>query len=54
MELWNNGMLILKGSFPFIGFPVKKDFCPYTNDPFSQNPLFHNSSIPTFQLGRSP
>jgi hypothetical protein len=25
-----------------------------TNDPFSQNPLFHGSSIPTFQLGRSP
>jgi hypothetical protein len=37
MERWNSGMLISKGSFPFINFPVKRVFanrpmirCPRT------------------------
>jgi len=51
MEWWNIGMLILKGNFPFIDFPVNKDFCRYINDPFSQDPLFHNSLLLQYPVG---
>jgi hypothetical protein len=58
MEHWNDGMLALKGSFPFVNnfhLPVKRklDKTPLANCPFQgegQNPLFQYSSIPTFRV----
>ena len=49
MEWWNGGILILKGSNSFIKIivlPVKRND---HNNPLSQFPRTHYSSIPTFQ-----
>jgi hypothetical protein len=70
MEWWNIGMLFLKGNISLINFLVNpaqsgtNSPCeishrePYsagqTIIPISQKPLFHHSTIPTFQLGQSP
>jgi len=45
---WSNiGMLIPKERCSFINFTVKRSF---VNIPFRQNPLFHRSIIPIFQI----
>jgi hypothetical protein len=70
MECWNIGMPFLKGNISLInvfinpahsGANLPDDIShrePYlagqTIIPISQKPLFRHSTIPTFQLGRSP
>jgi hypothetical protein len=63
-----SGMLFLKGNISLINFLVNRSITnspceishrePYlagqTIIPISQKPLFHHSTNPTFQLGRSP
>jgi hypothetical protein len=43
MEWWNIGMLVFKGSYTFIDFPVKRDFA---NKPLPHFPRSHYSNIP--------
>jgi hypothetical protein len=49
MEYWNVGILILKRSFSFIDFLVNRVLSINQNS-VSQNPIFHCSIVPAFQL----
>jgi len=51
---WGNGMMEywnvdFKEKYSFIDFAVKRNLA-ISQFPISQKPLFHHSSIPTFQL----
>jgi hypothetical protein len=68
MEWWNDGILVFKriltililSSIPPVAGPLisprrrRYPYEPEANISLSQNPLLQYSSIPAFQLGRSP
>jgi hypothetical protein len=43
-------MLVFKGILIFLDFLNGPDKIDFINNPFPQNPIFHGSNIPTFQL----
>jgi hypothetical protein len=47
MEEWNDGMLDINGDFFVLRTQIPIAIFQYNNDPFSQNPLFQYSIIPT-------
>jgi len=50
MEDWKNGMLITKKINPLLKSFYLRNIHQYRITSLFQNPFFHHSSIPTFQL----
>ena len=54
MECWNNGIVGFYKDIIDFKFYRQAEFCHLPNIAVFQDPFFQYSSVPAFQLGRSP